>query len=105
AAFVRSMIRLRLSNHGRRARRSHADEWQLFSFFEDNSSSVAFGWANQELTERYLITANSSISELHLDLPEPWGKPTEVLARYGTSGLSPARIEALSFSWFSYGEV
>ena len=105
AAFVRSMIRLRLSNHGRRARRSHTDEWQLYSFLEDNSSSVAFGWANQELTERYLITSNSSISELHLDLPEPWGKPKEVLARYGSSGLSPARIEALSFSWFSYGEV
>ena len=104
-AFVRRMIRLRLSNHGRRARRSHEDQWQVYSFFEEHPSGVAFGWANQELTERYLITANSSSSELQLELPEPWKQPGEVLASYGSSGLNQSRIEPLSFCWFSYEAV
>jgi pullulanase/glycogen debranching enzyme len=104
-AFVRRMIRLRLSNHGRRARRSHEDQWQLYSFLDDHSSGVAFGWANQELTERYLVTANSSSSELHLELSEPWNQPGEILASYGSSGLNQSRIEPLSFCWFSYEAV
>jgi pullulanase len=104
-AFVRRMIHLRLSNHGRRARRSHEDQWQVYSFFEEHPSGVAFGWANQELTERYLITANSSSSELQLELPEPWKQPGEILASYGSSGLNQSRIEPLSFCWFSYEAV
>ena len=35
---------MRLSNHGRRARRSNEDQWQVYSFFEEHSSGVAFGW-------------------------------------------------------------
>jgi pullulanase len=101
-AFVRRMIRLRLSNHGRRSRRPHEEQWQLYSFLESHRSGVAFGWANQELRQRYLITANSSCSELHLDLPEPWNQSGEVLASYGSSGLNQTRIEPLSFCWFSY---
>ncbi len=100
AEFVRDLIKLRLSQPGARARESDSGGWKVCSFPTPEDSVILFGWESESLNERYLITANTSASEINIELPDSWRNNLNLLISYGgkTDGHTP--VQPLSFCWF-----
>lgn len=101
--FIRKLIDLRLDNPGRRARQSASGEWKLHVFPSDSPSVISFGWESEKTGEKYLITANATLSEVSIALPDSWSQKARQLVGYQANADQPHLLGPLSFSWFLIG--
>lgn len=99
--FVRSMIRLRLGEHGRRARQPASEEWVLHAFPSSCPQVLIFGWEAVGGKGRNLLVANPTTNEVGYSIPEDWMSGLELLEGYGDDPPELGRSAALSFSWFA----
>ena len=103
ASFIRELINLRLGEPGRRARQSDSGEWVVHTFCCMHQGAIAFGWESVKTEEKFLITTNSSLSRVSIELPQPWKENTRLLVGYNANESEPSTLSPLSFSWFMIG--
>ena len=99
--FIRDLIKLRLSEPGRRSRSAGADEWEIHSFSSDLPSVIAMGWKSLKTLEKFLIIANPTTQKSNVNLPDSWRISPKLLAGYRSNDSDIGQAIPLSFSWFS----